>query len=288
MRTNLIYGSEIFYGSEICKMNRKLYNYMPLKYFNPLIFDGLYFRLASKFEDKKEGNFPAEQIVEIESDIQKVMDQLKINDEAISEECKKLILSMIKGTKTDTFINCWHQNNVFNKAMWDTYAKNGLYIQTSPHRIFESMSTEFREIFEIDGAEVLMFFKPHYIAESKKVSKDVVLYMINHLNSHILKNLSYQDENELRLIIKGVRFRYFTGDNFNEQGNSPKTVSLEKTISLKHGYSLEKQGDKVTGIYIKIDPKILIERIGIVGGENKKCLHEVLDKININCPIDVH
>lgn len=264
---------------------------MPLQYLESLILNGLYFRLASDFKDTKEGDFPRERIVEIEPDIQKVMSQLKINDKdraIICGECNELILSMIKGTKTDTFINCWHQNNEFNKAMWDEYAKNGLYIQTSPCKIFESIPAEFREIFEIDGAEVLMFFKPHYIAEPRKASKDVVLYMIKHHNSHILKDLSYQDENELRLIITGARFRYFTGDNFNEQGNLHKTVSLEKTVNLKHCYSLKKHRDKVTGIYVKIDPKILIEKIGTVGNDNKKNLRKIFDNISINCPIDVH
>lgn len=97
-----------------------LWQYMNLDKFKKIIQSQcLFFRRVSKFEDKSEGTLP-----EKESEFNK----RKGNRQGFD--------SRHESEKSNTIVNCWHNNTDESSYMWEEYGKQGLVIKSSLERIY--------------------------------------------------------------------------------------------------------------------------------------------------------
>jgi hypothetical protein len=194
--------------------NKIIWRYMSLsKYISLLSTSTLFFSRADKFEDSFEGSstVPTQSLIK-EHFKREISKGINVNQQ---------YLDILRYTRKDSFINCWHMNDYESLAMWDIYTNNGegIAIQSTYRSLCDSIN-EYNEDVNIG--------KVKYIDYNSALIP--MLYTINPL---LYKRISYAHENELRAIVQYIKSRC----NFNladipniDMGINVKVV-LEKLIN---------------------------------------------------------
>lgn len=158
----------------------KIWRYMDLTKFMDLLENkNLFFCRADKFEDKFEGSLPKFNL-ENRKQVYKNLDDKLLNK--IAHHRRQIV--------HNTYINCWHINEVESEAMWKLYAqcKEAIAIQ--------STFKNFKECFN-ESDKTIHIGKINYV--------DYNSYWVSERNSFepfLHKRLSFLHENELRAIVQ--------------------------------------------------------------------------------------
>lgn len=246
-------------------MNISLYNYMPIEFARSLFERGLYFRLASRFDDKLEGYFPSEKIDAVNGQIDHISNTLHIEPNSqIRSGVKGIINRNVRISQNNTFVNCWHANTEFSPIMWKQYAKNGCYIKTCSWSIFDAIHGVIRNIFEqSENPQNPLLHKVEYGDLNNITDKDASR-SIRDRQFHGRKDGKFADENEYRLIISALNFSVCTGKSLNGM----PTILGDKGDENIDDYIYIAPCDKlVEELFVRIDRARLIHEIGIVGTE---------------------
>ena len=259
-----------------------LFNYMPLEYFKSLLDKGLYFRKASEFKDKSEGDFPKRAVQDCMQGL-----KYKIPDSSLISDLDNLMHGILESNKITTFINCWHRNTEFSKQMWDEYAQGeegGLYIKTRPDLIYLSLSDTARQLFEI--TKYLLLEEVIYSNNPEtEISEMVLADCIIKAKSHKIKKRKFDFENEFRIVINQTRFSCYTGKSFNSLQIDELVKDCMRIPPEEFQLDESTEENEVTGIFIKINPSILIDVIGTVGDNNIGKIQSIMKDYSLNIQV---
>lgn len=238
------------------------YQYMPIKYLESLHENGLYFKIASLNEDKKEGDIPIKYISVLDEDIQNQSKYYTDNfTEKDIERTKGIINSVIEYTKDTILINCWHLNTTISKRMWEHYThEDGFYIKTNSISLFESIPTHLLEIFEYTNGGIL--HKIDY-NDYNKMPEENIKSIILDQTQHTIKNKKYIDESEYRLIINAHTLNIRCGIKLK---NIPEIIDGNRDMRINLNDN-DIKIDQDESIYIKVCVTKLINEIGVIGSE---------------------
>jgi hypothetical protein len=172
------------------------------KYLSLLSSSSLWLARSNTFKDKSEGIFHEAMRVELEA----IYDDFNANgkisqDESINstEEFQRYLLS-------NTYINCWHENQEENMVMWEIYGQreNSVAIRTTAENLKESINV--KDIYKNDALEIALD-KVDYLSRENLPSER------NYRQPFFIKRPHYKFENEVRL--------YILARNKQTPGNAP-------------------------------------------------------------------
>lgn len=141
----------------------------------------------------------------------------------------KQIRELVKYHREITFVNCWHMKEHESAAMWNLYLNNNerIAIQSTYQRLIDALADY--EDFEVHIGKI------KYIDYNKQM-----ISMRNTLSPFLYKRKSFENEDELRLLIWTPQ--HGKNDVVNPENNKYK---------------------KVSGLYVPVDLKALIEKVYI-------------------------
>ena len=204
----------------------KIWRFMDLPKFLSIIqTKTLYFARADQFEDPFEGargqtgdeNVYTNALVEaLKNEFESVGTKEPISNETLIEYAKELISAWLligfdKCHMYNTFISCWHRNEVESDAMWRLYTKDlsqGIAIQTTCGRLRDSFVAA-----HCPG--------PVIIAPVEYIDYSLPLGLCD--NPCWFKKESFKHENEIRAV---VQFDYKKEEESQNGWNIPSDPSV--------------------------------------------------------------
>lgn len=195
--------------------SKLLWRYMDLpRYIDLLIKKKMFFCRADRFEDPFEGrynNLSQKELIQ-ENSTNKALPDKQNNFEAL--------LQQHQHRRMATTLNCWHQNNDENYAMWQIYAKGdfGLAIQTN----YKSL----KKAFDI-ADECIYIGRVNYIDETTET-----ISLKDSFTPFLMKRNIYNYENEIRCchIITDKFEEPYSWDRCNEQNGMFTPIDLSRLI----------------------------------------------------------
>ena len=155
-----------------------------------------------------------------------------------------------------TYVNCWHINEFESAAMWELYSnlKNSIAIE-STYKQLKAINSH--PILENIGLIT-------YLDYEKDLIKDEIAFPF------MFKRKSFEHEKEVRLSLQ----------------YNPKETYIDTYYLKKKN---EKEANCITGIFLKVDLKKLINKIHISPKANnnlKYLIMDILKKYNLSLPIE--
>lgn len=248
-----------------------LYNYMEFKHLRSWLTNGIFFGLASNFNDRNEGFLPQKSIDSLKEEIAKFLSNKSLNLVEVIDRVGQLTADMAEVSRRSTFISCWHENVRFSPKMAEGYANNGVYIKTSPESI--SFAVFNREIFKLlqepDGKDDPIFQVVRYIKDIRSPDRTTAINDLLALAFHRNKDMKkWAGEREWRLVIEASKLAVLTGMAIN----GSVTVNGADDLRIDNsGLSLgpvNKETGLVEFLYTHAEPSIFVQEIGVLSHEN--------------------
>lgn len=166
-----------------------LWRYMNVSKFISLLSDkSLWLARSDTFKDKREGIFHQEMKLELD----KIYEDLKTT-ELINSVGVQNADDFQNYLSINTYINCWHKNDVENMVMWEIYGQteNSVAIKTTALKLKQSFDLEkvMEDAIEIALDEVS--YEDHDNARSKR----------NYRQPFFIKRPHFSFEQEVRLYL---------------------------------------------------------------------------------------
>jgi hypothetical protein len=192
----------------------KVWRYMSLDKFKwTLEHKALFFCRADKFDDPSEGSFTranhraenffvAHQISEGGFGAPE-----HTSEESLRDGYRKM-LSVAAEDRANTFVNCWHMNDIESPPMWARYGlePNSICIRTS----FTKLRQLLPDLCLLGGVSYIDFDKQ-------------IIDPTNSLNAIVHKERKYADEREIRAVVWGRT----AADNFTAVGEIGIAVPMD-------------------------------------------------------------
>jgi hypothetical protein len=154
-----------------------LWRYMDLaKFVEMLESRTLWFVRIDQLEDPLEGTHTDAELAGIRKDVQ--------------ETRARALIDVFRLARNELYVNCWRPGSTESLAMWDLYGKGSgiVAVKSTVGRLKEAAAT---------------FAKAFYISKTKYVDWNDAPGLDNVLVACSRKDLSYQHESEVRVIILG-------------------------------------------------------------------------------------
>jgi hypothetical protein len=154
-----------------------LWRYMDFaKFVEMLESRTLWFTRLDQLEDPLEGTHTDAELAGIRKRLQKTQAQA--------------LIDVFRHARNDLYVSCWRFGSTESLAMWDLYGKGSgiVAVKSTVGRIREAAAT---------------YDKPVYISKTKYVDWNAAPGLDNVLVACTRKDLSYQHESEVRVIILG-------------------------------------------------------------------------------------
>ena len=194
------------------ELNMVAFKYMDYPKFLSLVAnENIYFARPTEFEDKLDSFIPRNVYIKKLSNDTKEIVRYKREIDSVAYNRQRALVS------------CWHIGDYESDLMWKTYAKHdGIMIQTTVMKLINLDYSPF-----LDNNARCIIDKIKYIDAQKEFIKknNLTLQQINELDIDIteqffLKNKSFEDEKELRIVI-------FEKPNYDlKHYNNGKTVKI--------------------------------------------------------------
>jgi len=247
---------------------KTLYNYMRLQHLEVWLTKGIYFGLASCFDDPREGHLTRQAVNALISDIAQETRSLgQEPDDEILARVASLTRQMALVSKRQTFISCWHENTAFSPRMSALYGEGGVYIKTSNDRLIRSVRRELVMLLDpADGEQDPPFFATRYIprllAPDALQARSDLLSLVFHRNKRTL----WEYQREHRLIVDVSRLAVLTGIEIN----GAQAIHGADDLHIDHrGLTVDSETDgTVRRLYLETDPRVLVEEIGVIDPEH--------------------
>jgi hypothetical protein len=206
------------------KENYKVSKYMDLIKFISLLYSkSLFFCRLDKLEDKFEGSSPLQNEIYYEKWYRKAYDLNNIKSNEKDKSIKQNLISrsnMEEKFKALNCVNCWNKYTSESYALWKIYSdiNKGIMITSSVNNVIKS--------FEFTSENV-------QLSEVKYIDHNTDLIGTNNLNYAIIhKNISYNYENELRMIYMVKAENGLTYDWDSEPIKSGKLINVDLNILI--------------------------------------------------------
>lgn len=270
-------------------MDFTLYNYMPhVGFLRSLFQKGIYFRLASRFEDKNEGYFPMAKLDLLDPDIEKWARLFGVEcDIELKHGVRRVIESMLAQEKENVFVSCWHHNTGFSPAMYCKYGRNGVFLKTSTWSIADAISNEASQLLEYAGAGVnRLFTEVEYLEDLDDIGDDEARRSILDSRLHGRKEKAkWSFEREFRLRIRAVNLAIRIDKPIN--GASAVSGADDLRLDVDSEITTEMEEGFVTRVFVKVKPRVLVHGIGMVGNDNFEAVRQLCEEFGLDCPIEV-